>query len=49
MEFGGPVGFIGYFEEARERSIQCLADSGLHVRVWGHGAWRTDTIGAIFG
>jgi spore maturation protein CgeB len=40
MEFGGPVGFIGYFEEARERSIQCLADSGLHVRVWGHGAWR---------
>ncbi len=34
---GGPIGFIGTFEEARARALLTLARSGLDVRVWGNG------------
>ncbi len=32
---GGPVGFIGDWEEHRERSMVRLAEAGIPVRVWG--------------
>ncbi len=36
---GGEVGFIGYFEEERARSIQFLASQGIPVRIYGDG-WK---------
>jgi hypothetical protein len=33
--FGGDVGFVGWPERARERSIRHLARHGVEVRVWG--------------
>ncbi len=33
--FGGPVGFTGYPEAQRQRSIEYLAGHGVPVRVWG--------------
>ncbi len=33
--FGGAVGFIGWPERARERSMRFLARAGVPVRVWG--------------
>jgi len=32
---GGPVGFIGGAERQRARSVACLADNGIPVKVWG--------------
>jgi spore maturation protein CgeB len=34
---GGPVGFIGFWEEARANSLLYLAQAGIRVRVWGPG------------
>ena len=34
-EFGGPVGFIGAYEDERAESIFFLAQRGIPVRVWG--------------
>ncbi|MGB7913155.1 MAG: glycosyltransferase [Desulfobaccales bacterium] len=34
---GGPVGFIGGFEEQRAKSISFLAEQGIQVGVWGDG------------
>ena len=31
--------FIGAYEDSRCRSIQALADSGIHVHVWGSVQW----------
>ena len=39
MAFGGDVGFIGWPEAARERSMRFLARHGIAVRVWG--PWPT--------
>lgn len=36
---GGPVGFIGGFEQARANSIKFLVANGIPVRVWG-GGWE---------
>lgn len=33
--FGADLSFVGFFEEARARSILALAQAGLPVRVWG--------------
>ena len=33
--FGGDVGFVGWPERERERSIRFLAGNGVRVRVWG--------------
>lgn len=33
-ELGGPVGFIGEYEEERAGYIQALVDAGIPVRVW---------------
>ncbi|MCX5784285.1 MAG: glycosyltransferase [Elusimicrobia bacterium] len=33
--FGGPVGFIGDYEQERADSIRFLADHGVKVRIWG--------------
>ena len=33
--FGGDVGFVGWPEDARERSMRFLARNGVGVRVWG--------------
>ena len=33
--FGGDVGFVGWPEGARERSMRHLARAGVNVRVWG--------------
>ncbi len=33
--FGGDVGFVGWPEAARERSMRFLARHGIEVRVWG--------------
>jgi hypothetical protein len=38
QELGGPVGFIGFPEREREKSVQFLASHGVQVRVWG--PWR---------
>ncbi len=39
--FGGDVGFVGWHEGARERSIRFLARHGVPVRVWGPWSrWR---------
>jgi len=38
-DFGAPVGFIGTAEDARGRSIDFLAQSGIRVNVWGN-LWR---------
>jgi len=35
--FGGPVGFIGSFEDQRAKSISFLAEQGIQVGVWGNG------------
>jgi len=35
---GGPVGFIGGFEEDRAEAVRFLVQNGISVRVWG-GAW----------
>jgi spore maturation protein CgeB len=32
---GGPVGFIGDYEEPRMRTMHFLAENGIPVRVWG--------------
>jgi glycosyltransferase involved in cell wall biosynthesis len=34
---GGPVGFIGSFEDQRAKSISFLAEQGIQVGVWGDG------------
>jgi len=34
---GGPVGFIGGFEEQRAKSISFLGEQGIQVGVWGDG------------
>jgi len=34
-KFGGKVGFIGDYEEERERYCYKLASAGIKVRVWG--------------
>jgi len=36
---GGPVGFIGGFEDQRAKSISFLAEQGTRVGVWGNG-WK---------
>lgn len=36
---GGPVGFIGEWEEARARSVMRLVSAGVAVKVWGP-SWR---------
>ena len=35
--YGADVGFVGSYEEARARSLACLAINGIKVRVWGNG------------
>lgn len=35
--FGGEVGFIGFYEVARTRSMLALAEAGIPVRIWGPG------------
>jgi spore maturation protein CgeB len=35
--YGADLSFIGWFEEARARSVMALAHAGLKVRVWGPG------------
>jgi len=40
LRFGAEVGFIGYYEAARARSIAYLAKHGVPVRVWGGGPWH---------
>lgn len=35
--FGGPVGFIGGYEEQRAEFISFLAENGIPVSVWGNG------------
>jgi hypothetical protein len=39
LRFGGPVGFIGDFENERAAFIRFLGDRGIPVRVWGPN-WR---------
>ena len=36
---GGPVGFIGAFEEDRAEAMRFLAENGVPVRIWGPG-WQ---------
>ena len=36
-KFGGPVGFIGSYEEQRAESIYYLAQHGVPVGIWGNG------------
>jgi hypothetical protein len=36
---GGPVGFIGSFEQERAESLYFLAEHGISVRIWGRG-WK---------
>lgn len=38
-EYGGDVGFVGYWEENRCRSILYLADNGIKVKVFGDKRW----------
>ncbi len=40
VEYGGVVGFIGQWEEARSASVCELARAGVPVRVWGSEDWR---------
>lgn len=35
QKYGGPVGFIGDYEEARASIIYFLAQNGIKIRVWG--------------
>lgn len=35
--FGGQVGFVGTYEEARAESIAFLANNGIQIKIWGHG------------
>jgi hypothetical protein len=37
--YGGPVGFIGSFEEERAEALWFLVTNGIPVRVWGAG-WQ---------
>lgn len=37
QRFGGPVGFIGSFEDQRAKFISFLAQQGIRVGVWGNG------------
>jgi spore maturation protein CgeB len=37
--YGGPVGFIGTYEEERAHSIAALGRAGITVKVWGNG-WK---------
>jgi hypothetical protein len=40
--FGGDVGFVGWPEGARERSLRLIAREGIDVRVWGPWPrWRS--------
>ncbi len=34
---GGPVGFVGYAEAQRARSLESLGRAGVPVRIWGPG------------
>jgi spore maturation protein CgeB len=43
---GGPVGFIGDWENERANSLLFLAQSGISVRVWGWGKHWRSLIGA---
>ncbi len=36
---GGPVGFIGAFEEERAKAMLFLGENGVPVRIWG-GGWE---------
>ncbi|MGP8050748.1 MAG: glycosyltransferase [Desulfobaccales bacterium] len=36
-QWGGPVGFIGGFEEQRAEAIYFLAENGVRVSIWGNG------------
>jgi len=38
--FGGPVGFIGSYEEERASFLHYLAKQGIPVRVWGGISWK---------
>lgn len=38
-ELGADVGFVGYWEENRCRSILYLADHGVRVKVFGNARW----------
>jgi len=35
QSLGGPVGFIGDYEDARMRTMSFLAENGIAVRLWG--------------
>ncbi|MHB1421799.1 MAG: CgeB family protein [Gemmataceae bacterium] len=37
---GGEVGFVGFFEEERARSMRFLASRGIPVRIYG-GGWKS--------
>lgn len=37
LRYGGDVGFIGSFEQARADDLIYLAQNGIPVRVWGNG------------
>ncbi len=39
-ELGSDVGFVGFWEEERCKSILYLADHGVKVRVFGNGKWK---------
>ncbi len=36
INLGGPVGFIGQWEQERAKSLCFLAEKGIDVRVWGY-------------
>ncbi|HEY1343140.1 MAG TPA: glycosyltransferase [Bryobacteraceae bacterium] len=40
---GGEVGFIGFYEEERARSMQFLASHGISVRIYGDG-WKSQRV-----
>ena len=42
LSLGGPVGFIGAFEEERAEAMRFLAENGVPVRIWGGwgGGWE---------
>ena len=35
LKLGGPVGFIGFWEQERQEYMSFLAEKGIPVRVWG--------------